>query len=241
MITCPNCGAELEENANFCSLCGEPLPVKNEDNPAYLELRRLRKEEKLVSDYRKLTGLQRRKIIWQISVIILGAGMIIVALIDVAVNHNITWSKFPLTGSVVLFINISLVLFLYRRRVLLLLLSFLSTSGFLVLLDIFAGRTGWGMKLGIPLLLAAYVSILLLILLIKRARQKGLNVIAYVLLTSGVMCLCTDGIISIYKKGDLSFNWSLIVVVSMVIISTILFYIHYRLKKVTDLKRFFHI
>ncbi len=241
MITCPNCGVELAENANFCSLCGEPLPADNIDNPAYLELRQLRQEEKLVSDYRKLTGLQKRKIIWQISVIILGAGIIVVLLIDLAVNHTITWSRYPLSGSVVMFINISLILFVYRRIVLLLLLSFLSASGFLVLLDIFAGKTGWGINLGIPLLLAAYLSILILILMIKKARQKGLNIIAYVLLTSGIMCVCTDGIISIYKYGPLSFSWSLIVLISTVIISSILFFIHYRLKRVTDLKRFFHI
>ncbi len=241
MKICPNCGVELDENANYCSLCGEPLADNIENAPSYLRSRKTSQEQELLSGYQKLTGLQKRKIIWKISWIILGTGMIITAIIDLTVNHTITWSEYPLSVSLVVFVNISLILFLYRRILLLLLLSFLSSSGLLIILDFFAGKTGWGMNPGIPILLAAYVTIFFLILMIKNSNQKGLNIIAFSLLAAGMMCICTDGIISVYQDNKLSFGWSLIVFVSATIVSLLLLYIHYRLKRVTDLKRFFHI
>ncbi|HYW94949.1 MAG TPA: DUF6320 domain-containing protein [Bacteroidales bacterium] len=241
MIKCPNCGVELDDNVNFCSLCGEPLLAKNEDNLAYLKKRKSEQDDKMMSDYQRLTGFQKRKIAWQISWIILLTGMVISLIIDLADNQRISWSIYPLTVSVVIFINITVILRLYRKLVLLLFLSFLSTASLLIALDIFAGRTGWGMRLGIPLLLAAYLTVYLLIFAIRKSRQKGLNIIAYIIMAAGVMSVCTDGIISVYKGGALNFGWGLIVLASTVGISVLLFYIQFRLKKVTDLKRFFHI
>jgi hypothetical protein len=71
MVQCPNCGVEAEENANFCSLCGEPLMDKTTENTALIKSGKLRREEKLLTDYQRLTGFQKRKIFWQISGLIL--------------------------------------------------------------------------------------------------------------------------------------------------------------------------
>lgn len=241
MIRCSNCGVELEENANFCSLCGEPVWNKNTDNLAYLKSRKLQQEEKLLTDYQKLTGFQKRMLIWKISGLILISGMITTLIIDLVGNQAITWSKYPLTAGLVLCLNTTLIAFLYRKIILLLFFSFLATSVLLILLDIYAGNTGWGMQLGIPLLLAGYIGIFVFIFIVRRAEQIGLNIIAYSLIVSGVLSICIDGILSLYSADSLHFGWSLIVMVSVAIIAVLLLYIHFKLKKGTDLKRFFHI
>jgi len=241
MIQCPNCGVELEENANFCSLCGEPLPDRITDNPAFIKSEKVRKEEKLLTDYQKLTGIQKRKIFWTISGIILISGIVITLLIDFVKNQGMTWSKYVATISLILYINISLNTFLQKKIIPMLSLSFLSVLALFILLDIYAGETGWQIKLGIPVLLVAYVTIFVLVLMISNSRQKGLNIIAYSLIAAGVLCGCIDGIITVYRRSTVSFGWSLIVMVSVLFISILLLYIHYRLKKITDLQRFFHI
>ena len=241
MITCPHCGVELDENANFCSLCGEPLLHKQNGNAEWIQSRKVLQEEKLQSNYQRLTRFQKRMISWEISGLILITGSLITFLIDLVGNESITWSKYPVTISLALFINLTLLTFWYKKSARWLSLSFLTSSLLIVLLDIYSGGTGWGKHLGIPLLLAAYVTLFGLILMIRRARQKGLNVVAYSLITVGMLSVCTDGIISLYVIHHLSFSWSLIVLIATVFIAGLLLYIHYRMKKVTDLKRFFHI
>lgn len=241
MVQCPNCGVEVEENANFCSLCGEPLLENTAGNEIFIQSGKLRREEKLLTDYQQLTGYQKRKIFWQISGLILISCIIITLLIDFVGNQNITWSKYPATISLVLFVNFTLNTFLRKRIILTPPLSFLSVSALFILFDVYIGDTGWEIKLGVPILLVAYLTLFFLIFLIRKARQKGLNVVAYSLIAAGALSMCTEGMISVYSQNTIYFGWSLIVMVSVVFIAIPLFYIHYRLKKATDLKRFFHI
>ena len=241
MKDCPNCGVALDENANFCSLCGEPLLERNEDNLAYIETRKNEREDKLLTAFQKLSGLQKRKLFLKISSMILLSGIFISLVIDFIGNAGLTWSRYPVTAGIVLLLNIMMGTFWYHKEMLWGALSFISSAVLLVLLDIYSGSSGWGMQLGIPLLLAAYITVLILIRLIRQTRQKGLNVIAYALLTAGILSVCTDGIIHLYRDDFLHFSWSLIVMASVIIAALLMLYIHYRLKKVTDLKRFFHI
>jgi len=241
MIRCSYCGVALEENANFCSLCGEPVWNKYADNLAYIKTRKREQEKKLLTDYQKLTVFQKRMVFWKISGIILVSGIFITLIIDLIGNHGVTWSKYPVTVNLFLLINTTLIAFWYRKILLLFSFGFIAASILLILLDIYAGNTGWGMRLGIPFLLAAYAGVLVFIVMVRKSKQKGLNIIAYSLIISGLLCICIDGILSLYSGTSLHFGWSPIVMVSVAITSTILLYIHYRLKKVTDLKRFFHI
>jgi hypothetical protein len=241
MIQCPHCGVELEENTNFCSLCGEPLINENTENLAYLKSRKLLQEEKLLTDFQKLTGFQKRKILWKISGIIIISGIILTLVIDLVGCHTITWSRYPVTVGLVLFTNITLNTFLHKKIILFTVASFLSIAALLILLDIYTGGTGWELKTGLPVLLAAYVTIIVLNFMIRKSKQKGLNIIAYSLIATGLLCISTEGIISLYSGNTLNFGWSLIVMVSVAFISMLLLYIHYQLKKATDLKRFFHI
>lgn len=241
MIKCPECGVELEENANFCSLCGEPLADKSSEDPAYVRSGKVRKDETLLKDYRKLTGFQKRKIFWKISGIILASGIVSTLVIDFFVNRSISWSRFPATIGLVLYVNFTLNTFLRKKLVLMLLLSFLSVSALFTLFDLYGGGTGGKIKSGIPVLVAAYATVIALIFVIRNSRQKGLNVIAYSLLASGLLCGCVDAMITIYNRNRLGIDWSLVVMVSVLFVSLLLLYIHYQLRKATDLKRFFHI
>jgi len=239
MIYCKNCGVELEENANFCSLCGQPVSDKNSAELDYLTSNKT--EKTAFTDFQKLNQLQKRKIFWEIAGMILISGILITSTINLVGDHAITWSKYIITIGLALFINITLFSFMYKKLFLLFFLSFLTSSVLFFLLDVYTGNTGWVTKLGFPLLFAAYIIVLSFILIEKKTKQKGLNLIAYSFIASGLLCVCIDGTISIYAKNSLIFGWSLTVMVSTILISMLLMYINHRLKRVTDLKRFFHI
>ncbi len=241
MKTCNYCGVELEKNMNFCPLCGEPAMDQNPDKTEYIRVRKRQQEEKLLTTYQKLTAAQKRKIFRQVSAIILLSGILVTLTIDLIGNGTITWAKYPISVCAVLLINTSLISYLYRKLPLFLFVSFLSTSALLVLFDIFTHSIGWGIKLGIPILLAAYIIVYFLIIMIKLAEKQGLNIISYVFIAAGMLSLCTEGIISLYVKNHLQFEWSIIVMGSVLVIASILLFIHYRLRMGMDLKRFFHI
>ncbi len=241
MIQCPNCGVESEENANFCSLCGELLLDGNSESQMFNKSGRIGREEKILTDYQRLSGLQKRKIFWKISGLVLFSSIILTLLIDYVGNSTISWSRYPATISLVLFINFTLNTFLHNKWLPLAGLSFLSLLSLFILFDIYAEETGWKTELGIIVLFAGYLTVFTLIYIIRNSKQKGLNVIAYSLFTAGILSVCTESLISIYRSGTIHPGWSLIVVVSAILISLLLLYIHYRLKKATDLRRFFHI
>ncbi len=241
MKQCPNCGVAVEENANFCSLCGEPLQDEGTGDVTYIKSGNIHGEGKLLTDYQRLSGFQKRKIFWTISGIILISGFIISILIDFIGHQNITWSKYPASVCLVLFINFTLNTFLRKNPILMLLMSFLSVTGLIALFDIFAGDTNREIFLGIPLILAFYGTMVLLIYLIRNSKQKGLNVIAFSILACALICVYAEGMISVFALNAMHLQWSLVVLVSAVLIAVLLFYIHYRLKRATDLKRFFHI
>ena len=241
MKTCTYCGVELEQNMNFCPLCGEPVMDEGSDQLEYIKVRKREQEQKLLTDYQKLTRKQKRNLFWQISGIVLISGVFITLILDFLGNNNITWSRYSITACAVLFINTTLISFLNKKILLLLTGSFVSTSALLVLFDMFDSTIGWGVKLGIPLLLAAYIIVYILITLIRMAENKGLNIIAYSMLAAGMLSLCADGIISLYTANQFSVEWSLITMASVIPVAALFLYIHFRLRKGTNLRRFFHI
>lgn len=240
-MKCSYCGVELEENVNYCSLCGKPVAVTELNNQTQLHTNPRNRDDKLMSNYHKLTISQKKKIFNKISAIILFSGAAISIVIDFILNNHLTWSRYPFIIALVLYVNIIITPLISKRKYTWMALSFLSISGLLAALDWLTSTNWWALKLAIPLLLVAYVGIFTICKIIANTTQKGLNVIAYAMLGAGILCLFTDGIISFYQKGLVLLNWSLIVMAAVVIIALLLLYIQYRLKKVTDLKRFFHI
>lgn len=241
MITCNYCGVELEENMNFCPLCGKHITDESPEHEEYLQFHKTRQEERLLSDFKGLSQIQRRRLFWQLSGMILISGIIVTFIIDMVINKDITWSKYSMSACMVVFLNITVIVFLRKKIILSLVGSFLSNSFLLVLFDMFNKNTAWFTRLGIPLILSLYLVVFVLLSIVRNSKQRGINLIAYFLIALGILSICIEGIISLQINNSLSFQWSVIAIVSVLPVSVILLFIHYRLRKGTDLKRFFHI
>jgi hypothetical protein len=167
MKYCKHCGVELDENMSFCPLCGELISDDGQMQDEQREFHRLKQEEKIISDYKELTQMQKRKMFWELSAIILVSGIIVSFIIDLVLNQGITWSKYTITVCLVLFVNITFLAFWQKRIFLLFTVSFVSTSILLMLLELYARNIRWSITLGIPLVFAAYLITFGLISLIK--------------------------------------------------------------------------
>jgi len=240
MNICNCCGVELESDMEFCPLCGlsvDEESVSREEAKSEKSLLR----DKIIHEYKSLTLNQKYKLFWEISGIIFVSGILASMIINLIVSKNISWAKYNLIVSLVLFANISFFTFFRRRPLLLLFGSFLSASALLLSLDLLSSNIGWGTRLGIPILVSFYVLLLAVLWLNRISRQRGFNILAVIFIAIGVFVICIESFISLYFRGEFKLGWSIITGASIIPIAALLFFVHYRLKTGMDLKRFFHI
>jgi hypothetical protein len=241
MNYCNNCGVELDNSMNSCPLCGLKVGEKPviQDKPGP---KRPDYKDKVLNEIENLTDAQRRKLFWQISGIILGSGIVVTLLINLIVSKNISWAKYNIVASLAAFANIS-VITLWRRRPILLIIiaSAVSLILMLLLLDLVSFNIGWGAKLGVPILISFYVLMLIVLLLIRISNQLGFNILAIMFIAAGLFLMCVEAFISLYFQNKITFSWSIIAATSMIPVAAILLFVHFKLRKGIELKRFFHI
>lgn len=239
MINCKNCGVELDEHMNFCPLCG--VPVLNKSTPAEekLMLEKHAGTRKLKNEIKLLNKTQKIKFFWEVISIILASGIISALVLDLLISNSFTWSLYVLTGAITLFLYVTAFSFT-RWQVSLFIFPFISILS-LAVLDMIKSPLDWSMQLGIPLLGAGWVIVLLLVGVVRYTKERGFNIIAYIFLAGAVLSVAIEGIISLYTQNTLSLSWSAIVFFSNFFIALVLLYIHFKLRKGTDLRKFFHI
>jgi hypothetical protein len=233
---CKNCGVELENDMTICPLCGEPVngsPNEASGNALIFEKQQHYLPPSLIRKQRKFT--------WEIVSLVLGSGIIAAFIVDFIISHNITWSEYTTAIGLIIFCYVSIFAF-WNKDIILETAGgcFLSGVCFLIL-DMITGGISWAVRLAIPLLLGINVIVVLYIIVIRSARYKGINLIAYAFLGAALLCLYTEGIISHFKSGIWHLNWSVIASVCLVPVIMVMLFIHLRLRKARDLKRTFHI
>lgn len=234
MTICKNCGVELEEVMQYCPLCGEPVTNKGNVHIPTPGLEQAFPHMGTMSQPQK-------KFTWEVVSIILLSGIMATFIIDFIINKHVTWSEYPVAVSLVIFSYISLFAFWHQRSIIQMAGSFILSSIFLFLLDVLTGGVRWSIKLGIPLLLASNLVISLLIIVIRQSKYKGINLIAYAFLGAALLCICAEGILSIFKTGALRLEWSVIVAGCIVPVFFVLLFVHLRLKKGRSLEKTFHV
>lgn len=241
MNVCNYCGVELDAEMNFCPLCGHKSNTPVVSSRKDTINKEPKEAETSAYNFDDLTKSQQRKVVWELAAFVLISCVVITLIIDLLISRQITWSKYTMTIGLVLLIDLSLIIFMQKQFFLLFSGCFVSTSLLLFMLDVYNHSLYTGLKLGIPIIFFICLVVFLLAILIRKSKQKGINIIAYSLIAAGIICLCIEGIITLHTQNQLKLQWSMIVLISVAPVSAILLYIHYRLKRVTNLKKAFHI
>jgi hypothetical protein len=92
----------------------------------------------------------------------------------------------------------------------------------------------------LPILLLFVVVSILFIVYFRRARHYGLNIPAASLICINIFCMGIDILINYYKYNSFNMTWSWFVALTSMLPATLLFFIHYRFKKL-DFKKTFHV
>ncbi|WP_207515197.1 DUF6320 domain-containing protein [Longitalea luteola] len=232
MSICKNCGVELENDMQYCPLCG--VGVSSVENGKTTD-------PKGLPAFNKAMSQPQKKFTWEIVSLVLLSCLATTIIIDLITNKRITWSEYPVTISLVIFSYVSLFAFWHQQAIIQMAGSFLLSSVFLLILDVLKDGIAWPVKLGIPLLFAGNVITAMLIMVIRLSKVKGINLIAYAFLGASLLCICIEGILSMFKMGVIFFRWSIIVAACCVPVILVLLFVHLRLKKGRSLQKTFHI
>jgi hypothetical protein len=241
MTICQHCGVELEENMNYCPLCGQP--VEPENSPATGPVR-IRTREDLHKRYSRISQLntsQKRKLIWEVSSIVLLSGILGVMLLNLIFNQSLSWAVYPLVLGLSVFAYITLFIYWTGKRWKKVSGSFVVTFLMLFFIDYASRGIDWALFVALPLLVGICIIGMGLYLVARQVKYYGFNLLAYVFLGLAVFLMLLEGTLSYYHQQALTLDWSIIVLISFLPVDAVLFYIHFRLKKNPDLKKFFHI
>ena len=231
-MICNNCGVELEENMVSCPLCGAPAgttaPAGTLQYPQVADL-----SGKITPRQKKLT--------WEIVSLVLLCGSVATFIVDFVLNRRMSWSELPVAICLAIFSYVSLFAFSRRNTFGKISLSCLLSALAFVLLDAYTGGIKWSIGMGIPLLVVSNITVLVMILVVRKTVYKGINLIAYGFIGATCLCVAIEGILVVYNTNRLLLHWSVLVAVCLLPVIAVLLFVHTRLKKGRSLEKTFHI
>jgi hypothetical protein len=232
MVICVNCGVELDDGLKICPLCGKD-PGKKEEQ--------VFDSGNSPSGIIQLQRIENKRELWELSGIIAFSGIAICTIIDLIVNRGLWWSLFSDISISAAWMILTLFQFAYKRILTTVILLMLTILAALFFIDLIGTGREWFLPLGLPVTVAAFIVAETIIILYKLAQLKGLNLIAAALMVLSGFFIITEIILDKYVFGTVNIRWSIIVAVSILPVSLVFFFYHYRLKKGHRLDSFFHI
>jgi len=233
MPICKHCGVEIEAEFTRCPLCQRPIDSE------------LSQSSEMTSGYNPgyspLSRHEKSRLFWELTTILHFSALVVTILIDIIDNKRPTWSLYVITSIAASHIFITLLTFTTRKLWIFLPGLLINTLGFLLLIDLYDNGINWFVNPGLPL--AGFFILLLgsVMAYTFRTSQKGFNIIAFASLAIGLYCILAEIFIKMANNIEVTLTWSAIVAASILPFALLLFFLHYRLKRGTSLRKFFHL
>ncbi len=242
MPYCYKCGVELDSALSACPLCGAPVPQDGDQNVGQAG-QGAKPYPDFIMDPQgayNLTGDEKRRIAVEILSLglFLGSGTLVLAdLLDA----RLSWSLYAALALLSLWGLVVGTIVFKGKPVVALLSATASISAFLLVADALGPWRGWSLSIALPITLAASVSLAGTAFAIHATKRKGLNVAGHVLIGIGFLLVSIETTISLAVTGSIVLRWSLITSLALMPLALILYYIHSRLLKGADLRKFFRL
>jgi len=233
MQICQNCGVELDQDIKQCPLCQHTIGDKpSEGNPI---------KTAYPNPENPLNLKEKLHLFWELSGILHFSGLVVTFLVDLILHGSPGWSWYVVAIITSSFIYITLLVFLTRKLFLFLLGLLANTLALLFAIDWINEGISWFVLPGIPLAGFFILLLGLVLFFIRYTRQRGFNVIAVISISIGIYITLIEMSIAWTTSTPVRLTWSIIVAISILPFALFLFYFHYRLKRGTSLRKFFHL
>lgn len=227
---CPNCGVILDDGLKKCPLC-ESVPDEKME----------KKDEKYSSDILHLSEKKSRIQLWELSAIIAFSANLICIIVDMVIMKGLNWSLYAVTSITGLWLFITSFTFLLKRLLFLALALAVTTLAMLLIFDMLNPPIKWFTEIGLPVSLTFWILFGLFMMILRKLRWRGFNMLAYILIEISVLCMVIDIFTDLHLEGSISIDWSAITAATLVPLAGILFFMHYRMKRGKNLRSFFHV
>jgi len=189
----------------------------------------------------EFSGPEKLTIAWEVLSVAFCIAILVLAAVNLFASRRFSWSLYPIASILLLWVEATALLVLGKKHVIRVLLSIFAPLVFLVALGFITGNPRWALGLAVPIAVLAESLTGAVILAIVRSKQKGLNLIAYVLVAIAALCIGLEVFIDLFSRGAVFFDWAPICAISLLPIAAFLLYLHYRVIKTTNLRRLFHL
>lgn len=235
MPYCSRCGVEVDGHVTHCPLCNTPIQRFEDTEPG--ESRYPGDE---IGAKPPMGDRLRRRILWEVLTLLYAIAVIVVIGSDLRVDGKVGWSLYPTAAIVLAWIYTTLLVFFRKRIALLIGGGIVATVAFLAAIDLMNGRFDWFFSLGLPICALLCVVSAVIALAALKSKQRGFNIVAFILLGIAVFSVGVDLFVSLYLTGAVHFTWSVVVLLTLIPLSLIFLFLHYRLRNRFDIKRIFH-
>lgn len=236
MVYCKKCGVELETDVKKCPLCGTPV------TSGKLDYDSLKEHDKPGNTKHRAFALEpQKKVPLAIVAITVTSGIITTCTINLVEVGHITWAKYPITFCLMILSYVFAFALKNVRIILQMAIGFASTFILTYILDVLTQTSDPIIPISTYILLSANLVVAAFIFILRLARYKSTNLIAFAFIGGGILSVFVDGILSFFLAGSIQLHWSFIVLGCVFPVSIVLLYIHGRLKKTGRLEKTFHI
>ena len=122
---------------------------------------------------------ETRRHIWELSGVITFSGIAVCTIVDLVIHKSLSWSLYADTSILASWICLTLILLTFRKYFIIipgLLFTILTT---LFLFNLFSPPVNWFYGIGLPVTIALFVSVSVIVVLWKVAHFKGFNILAF--------------------------------------------------------------
>jgi hypothetical protein len=232
MNICAHCGVELDKDMKICPLCG--LDAETNEEQDYVS-------DNYPSNIIKLQKKEKKRFLWELSGVIAFSAIAVCTLVDLLVSKGLKWSLYSDIPVLAIWVILTLFRFVHKRTVLLFTFILLTILAALFFIDLISTDKQWFLPVGLPVTIAAFLSVGIVFTLYRTARLKGLNIVAFALIILSGFCIILEITLDAYLNGAVQLRWSLIAAVSVIPVALVFLFYHYRLQKGKNLDSLFHI
>ena len=233
---CSRCGVEVDLAVEKCPLCEAPIQKLPIDDGSPWP-----KEEAPAAPAPPMSTDERKALARTLTTLGLLIPVSIVLTVDWFINRTLSWSLFVLVSLGAAWMWSLLPLIFNRKPYQLILSITIVAIAALSAIGVLTGDTGWIPPIAVPIVLIAGALGSGVTILTRRTMRVGGNMAAWILQSMAFLAVCADILINSQLKGSLRPGWSIIAASTLLPISILLLYLHYRPSRQRKIRRYFHV